>query len=232
MYQSYEDYLRFNSSKLIASVTTYTDRSITAINALLNFLTFFIITLFIFFGITVINFKISFISILTFGLTYLIFSKKFKEIVNRNSQKITYKTELIIKSLQEGMGSIRDIILDCNQNEYINFYKKIDLSKRKLQAKNIFLGVFPRYAIEGITLFIIAILSGYFSNKADENISIIVLLGTLGLCAQKLLPAIQQIYNQYIAWEGFKAELDALLNIIDLDNNQFINFRNFKPFFF
>ena len=62
--------------------------------------------------------------------------------------------------LPEGLGSIRDVLLDSSQPTYLQIYRKIDRPQRQLQAKNLFLGAFPRYALEALSMVAIALLGG------------------------------------------------------------------------
>ena len=61
-----------------------------------------------------------------------------------------------VQILQEGLGSIRDIILDSNQSNFLKAYFKVEKLSRTKQAEGQFLGNFPKYLIEGIALIIIS----------------------------------------------------------------------------
>ncbi len=59
-----------------------------------------------------------------------------------NGREIAYEQTKIVKLLQEGIGAIRDILIDRNQEMYIDLYGN---SIRKLQFKNTsFVSFFPR----------------------------------------------------------------------------------------
>ena len=225
--QSYENHLKLNSSKLIAGVLTYTDSSVLALSCLLSLTTLSFVSLTIISGIIIINYKIAFYTTIFLGLTYLLAIKKFRKKINYNSETIASYNELLIKFIQEGIGSIRDIILDSNQDSYLRLFTKADLKKRKLSSNNSFFGIFPRYAIEGLSIFIIAILSGIFSSSPKEGLPIIVILGTLALCSQKLLPSVQGVYNNWVGFQSFSADLFKLLDLIKLENES-INSKEIK----
>tara|TARA_B100000212_G_C27373361_1_gene533603 strand:- start:448 stop:2217 length:1770 start_codon:yes stop_codon:yes gene_type:complete len=226
--QSYEYHLNLNSSKLISSVTNHTDKSVAAINSLLFVITNIIIGFAIFIGLFLIDYKIAFYTIVLFGFIYFSIAKIIKKQVNLNSKIIASKTQLVLKSLQEGFGSIRDIILDCNQETYINIYKKADRPKRLMEAKNMFLSNSPRFAVEGIGLVVIALVSLLLINTLNEERSIIVILGGLALAAQKLLPAVQQTYGNWINLEAYSADLNALLEMLNLRRSEF-NYKKTIP---
>ena len=215
--QSYQNHLKLNSSKLIAGVSIYTDNTVRALTCLLQAITNSIISLTIIFGIIIIDFKIAFLTTIFLGLIYFIFVKYFENQINSNSKKIASKNQILIKLLQEGISSIRHIILDGTQDFYLRLFKEENYKKRKLDSNNVFLGTFPRYAIEGLTIFIVAILIPILSNSTRQGFPIIVILGTLGLSIQKLLPVIQGVYSCYIAFQSYSADLVRLLDLIKID---------------
>ena len=77
----------------------------------------------------------------------------------------------------------------------LNNYKKIEKEKRKKQARNQFIGEFPRYAIEGLALLIIVFVSLFSIRESTQSISLIIFLGGFVLGIQRLLPSIQRIYS-------------------------------------
>ena len=87
-----------------------------------------------------------------------------------NSVKIASNTQLVIQYIQEGISSIRDIILQGSQDSYYRLFKEADFYKKSMAPYNDFLGVFPRYAIEGIAIFLVAILSGIFSSSPASSV--------------------------------------------------------------
>ena len=130
------------------------------------------------------------------GCFYSITATISKKSLKSNSKKISFLTSLQLKSLQEGLGAIREVLLDGNQKTYTNIYKESDFPLRRLIAKNQFLGAFSRYIIEGLSLVSIAIFGAFliYQNQSS-NTEVIALLGAFGLGAQRLLPTVQQIYS-------------------------------------
>ena len=62
----------------------------------------------------------------------------------------------------------------------------------------------PKFLIEGITLFFIAILGFIISSSNSQNSEFIALLGAFVYALQRLLPLGQQTYA---AWAGYKGNL-------------------------
>ena len=62
-----------------------------------------------------------------------------------NSNIIISQDKERIKALQEGLGGIRDLIMEKTYNIYLDKYYSSDKSMRLALANNNFIGVFPRY---------------------------------------------------------------------------------------
>ena len=67
-----------------------------------------------------------------------------KELV-ANSRRINQAGTELLKALQEGLGAIRDVLLNGSEETYLGIYQKADRPQRRLAARNIFISTFPRY---------------------------------------------------------------------------------------
>ena len=98
---------------------------------------------------------------------------------------------------------------------------------RQLQAKNSILATIPRFAIEAIAMVCIAILGAALVLRSGSGNKIIPLLGALALGAQRLLPAMQQIYN---GWASLKGYNSAIQDVLEMLNQPFTALpTNIKP---
>lgn len=216
LYQPYQFQVQRNSSELITAATVKVQRCVQAIDAFLQFITSLCVSLGLFAGLIIVDWKISIAAIFLFGGIYMIIGALSRKELVRNSKTFSIVSKQLVKSLQEGLGMIRDVILDGSQETYVKMYAKSDRIQRQLTAKNSFLGSFPRYAIEAIGLIVIAIFGGWLVIKdgVDSN-DALPLLGTLALCAQRLLPALQQMYRSWASLKGFNADLMAILEMLE-----------------
>ena len=133
----------------------------------------------------------------------------------RNGHKITEASHQQLKALQEGLGSIRDVLLDSSQTTFLQIYRQADRPQRQLQAKNVFLAVFPRFAFEALAMVAIALLGLILVLQRGSGASVISLLGVLALGAQRLLPALQQIYSNWVSLKGCNTSIHAVLATLD-----------------
>lgn len=150
-----------------------------------------------------------------FALCYVILAFAIRKKIAANGLLISRANNRRIKEMQEGIGGIRDIILDASQSIYIQRFSKVDAEMREAQAINTFLSSSPRVAIEGIGLIIIALFALVASRSGGIN-ELLPVLGALGLGAQKLMPLIQTIYG---GWSSTVSNRPALHDVIDLLNS-------------
>lgn len=151
----------------------------------------------------------------TFALSYFAVALGVRRQVAKNGIVIARATNERLKSMQEGIGSIRDIILECSQKVYIDRFSKIEESLRNAQAKNSFLSGSPRLAVEGIGLVMI---SGFalVASRGGELNGLLPSLAALGFGAQKLMPLVQTIYS---SWNSITANRQSLRDVLDLLDN-------------
>ena len=214
LYQPYVTHLNRNTSKIISTITDYVSGTITALNATLQMLTSFFIALFLSSTLFALNVKVATTVILIitifYSLIYAYVQKRFK----KNSFITSNSSKEQIKYLQEGLGAVRDVLLDGSQIFYLKKFRASDKIKRLKQGENQFLSAFPKFALESIGILLITIIAYRYSNKEFKNYEIIPLLGALALGSQKLLPACQQVYLNWSTVKGYKYEIDGVLNLL------------------
>ena len=132
-----------------------------------------------------------------------------------NSKIVADQSTQMVKSLQEGLGGIRDVLIDGSQQFYCNLYRDADLPLRHASGGNVFIGESPRYAMEAMGMTIIAGLAYMMTKQQDGITTAIPVLGSLALGAQRLLPALQQAYASYRSIKGAKATFQDVLDLLE-----------------
>ena len=148
-----------------------------------------------------------------------------KQKLKNNSNIIAYQSTMMIKSLQEGLGGIRDVILSGKQKFYSDIYGKSDKMLRRANANNVFIGQAPRYLMEGLGMIVIVTIAYIITSKSDNDglTHAIPMLGALVLGAQRLLPELQRAYNSYAALKGSDASLEDVLLLVDQKLPDYLN---------
>lgn len=214
LYQPYEVHVQRSSSEVIAGITQQIDLTVLAINNLLQFLTSAVVATGLVIGLLMIDAPVALGASALFGISYGMLTLKTRRYLLSNGQKIAEASTQQLKALQEGLGAIRDVLLDGSQLAYLQIYRQADRPKRQRLSKNIFLAYFPRYVFEAMGMVGIALLGGFLVLQRGNAVAVIPLLGALALGAQRLLPALQQIYSGWSSVVGYSPAMNAVLNML------------------
>jgi ATP-binding cassette subfamily B protein len=150
-----------------------------------------------------------------FGASYALITVMCRRQLYFNSQRIAYEQNQVVKALQEGLGGIRDVLLDGTQPVYCDIYRRADHPLRRAQGNNTFISQSPRYIMEALGMALIAALTYALSRQVGGISTALPVLGALALSAQRLLPALQQIYNAWANIVGSHASLADTLELLD-----------------
>jgi ABC-type multidrug transport system fused ATPase/permease subunit len=217
LHQPYSVHIARNSSEVITAIVTKVNavisNVITPIVTLISS-TFLILTIT---GLLLfINASATLFSVIGFGVIYLIIIRITRGLKQRNGAQISLMSSRVVKALQEGLGGIRDILLDGSQATYCGIYRNADASLRRAQGSNQFIAVAPRFAIESIGMSLIAIAALLLMATQDGGgESSIPVLAALALGAQRLLPVMQQAYAAWSSLVGYVSVLNEAVGFLE-----------------
>ncbi len=213
LYQPYTVHVSRNSSEVVSSIMTKINSATGTLNLTLAFIASTIIAVAIIVALLSIDPFIAISSSIFFGICYFIISLFTRPKLQVNSKSINLSTSGSQKILQEGLGGVRDILLDGTQKIYIDKFNQQQRIMRSSQGQNFFLGGSPRFAMESLGMILIALLSLLLLSGSNEANEFIPILGAMALGAQRLIPAMQQIY---IGWTGIAGHKESVIAFIDL----------------
>jgi ABC-type multidrug transport system fused ATPase/permease subunit len=150
-----------------------------------------------------------------FGVCYGIITWFSRRRLHDNSRSIATEYTLVIKALQEGLGGIRDVLLDGSQPVYCDIYRRADQALRRAQGDNVFIAQSPRFSMEAVGIVLIAGLAFGLSRQSQGVAGALPVLAALALGAQRLLPALQQVYSAWATMAGSHALLADTLDLLD-----------------
>jgi len=216
LYQPYEVQISRNSSLIVSGI-------VNQVNGVVFWIILPILTLFssiVLLGalsvtLFLIDPFISTIAFVGFLSCYAILYKISRQRLRLNGERITHEEAQVIKALQEGLGAIRDILLDGTQEIFCKTYRQADRPLRRAYGSDIFIGGGPRFVIEAIGMALIASLAYTLSLQSEGILAALPVLGALALGAQRLLPALQQSYNAWTTIAGGHASLAAIVAHLD-----------------
>lgn len=142
-----------------------------------------------------------------FGTFYGIVTLMVRRRLARAGEEVARQQTEVVKCLQEGLGGIRDVLIDGSQSSYSEIYRRADTLSRRAQASITFVSNSPRFGIEALGMVLIAGLALNLSRTSGGLATSIPVLGALALGAQALLPALQA---GYLSWSMLRAN-DATL---------------------
>jgi ATP-binding cassette subfamily B protein len=218
LYQPYATHISQNSSEVINAINGKTAMIIGSILVpVITLLSASILFIGIFLAVIAINALVALALVIFFGFIYYLILRFTKKSLHQNSECIARESSQVIKSLQEGLGGIRDVLLDGTQEIYCKIYQQADLPLRLAQGNNSFISASPRFLIEMIGMILVAFAAFYLTQNGEENGGALVIpvLGALALAAQRILPVLQQGYSSLAIMRGAKASLGDVLIMLD-----------------
>ena len=121
----------------------------------------------------------------------------------------------LIKTLQESLGAIRDVLIDGTQSTYSNIFRNSELPLKRAHGNIIILSGFPRYGIESLGMVLIAGFAYALAASPSGINDSIPVLGALALGATRLLPVLQQAYASLSNLRGSQSILQETLNLLN-----------------
>ena len=213
LYQPYHVQITRNSSELISSVTGKLADTVNVLSQLLTLLSSSVLLVFIMSALFAIDPVVAALAMLGFGGGYAAITALSRRRLRLNSQRISQEHTQVVKALQEGLGGIRDVLLDGTQPVYCDIYRRADHGMRRAYGNIIFASFGPRYAMEALGMVLIAALAYGISRTAAGVASALPVLGLSALGAQRLLPVLQQAYG---AWATIVGNQMSLANTLEL----------------
>ena len=215
LYQPFAVHVARNSSEIIDGISSKTGNAIYTINMILTFISSSAILIAVLIAILSVDPVIGVAAFSGFGLIYGFLALLTRDRLVRNSQIIARESTRVIKSLQEGLGGIRDVLIDGSQATYCHIYRNADQRLRRAQANNSFMNYSPRYGMEALGMMFIAALSYTLVQQSEGIAKVVPVLGALALGAQRVLPVLQQAYGSWSGIQGGQASLQDALYLLD-----------------
>jgi ABC-type multidrug transport system fused ATPase/permease subunit len=218
LYQPYSLHVSRNSSEILAGARKADGLVYSLIQPALLAISAIVILFAVIVTLLAIQPFIAIAAFLGFGFIYAAVVFITKRRIAKNSQTIATQQIRVTKAIQEGLGGIRDVLIDGTQPVYAKLYRDAFVTMQLALAGNQVVGSSPRFGVEALGMVLIAGLA-YMLAAASWAVggvtNAIPVLGALALGAQRLLPVLQQIYNSYISIKGNQASTQDALDLLD-----------------
>lgn len=216
LYQPYAVHVKKNSSELIAGISSKSAALTgSVLMPVLNLLSSLFFTAGVLLALAAIDPTVTAIAFLLVGGIYLLISAVTKQGLKRNSETVSRETVQVIKSLQEGLGGIREVLIDGTQELHCKIFQAADHPLRLAHGYNHFISASPRYVIETVGMIAIAAFAYVASGQPGGIVGALPVLGALALGAQRLLPIFQQGYAAFSTIRGASSPVWDVLEVLD-----------------
>jgi HlyD family secretion protein len=165
-----------------------------------------------------------------FSFFYLFIFSIVRKIVFRNGHIVSSKFAERYKTMLEGFGGIKDLLILRRQQF---FYERFESSGNELSQKigtNKALETSPRYLVEFLAFSAVIVLILYLSSVYSNELSrMLPIISIYAVAALKLLPALQGIYGGLTSISGNMAAFYSIKNDLYLaakENPPVINLKN------
>ena len=216
LYQPYAVHVARNSSEVISGISSKASAIVgSTIMPIMTILSSSLTMFFILTGLVAVEPTVAFASFVGFGSIYLLVILVTKKRLAQDSQRISYEQNQVFKALQEGLGGIRDVLIDGTQATYCNIYRNAYLPLARAVANVQIISGGPRFVIEAFGMVLIAVLAFSLAERSEDITGAIPILGVMALGAQRLLPTLQLAYSNWSLIRGNQVPLSDALDLLD-----------------
>ena len=213
----YSFHVSRNTSEIIGSMNKVQKLIIGYVQPMLTGIAAFVLAVAIIGLLVVVNPAVAIGGALIFGGSYFLVAFAVRRRLRRNGIVIAVANDQRIQALQEGLGGIRDVILDHAQPIYTRRFSRIEQRFRRAQASSQFDSMFPRVAIEAIGILLLVGFAMALSSSGRDLMAMLPTLGLLAIGAQKLVPLLQQIYSGWSSVASSQRSVDDVLGLLDFE---------------
>jgi ABC-type multidrug transport system fused ATPase/permease subunit len=215
LYQSYSVHIARSSSEIISGITQKVGTATSVLISVVAVITSSALFVAIMLTLLAIDPLVAVVSAMSFGSAYGLIAWLTRRRLAHNSLYIAQGQTQVVKALQEGLGAIRDVLLDGTQKIYCDVYRKAILQLQRAGGENTFINQAPRYAMEALGMALIAVFVLALSHRTGGVAAALPLLAMLALGAQRLLPLMQQLYGNWSVVVGSKTALEEVLALLE-----------------
>jgi ATP-binding cassette subfamily B protein len=210
--QSYLERLNSNTSELISIIRNGASNLVGGvILPILGIINSAITLLFIVTGLIVLSPYVAIATLFGFGFIYLFIVSVTKKTLVKEGVLVNQMNAQVLKNLQEGLGGVRDILIDGTQEVYSQIYAKEDGILRRAEANLKIVSGISRPLVESLGIALIALFAYTFAIGPNGFSSAVPIFGVIAFSAQRSLPLMQQLYS---SWAIIQATVVTLIDVI------------------
>ena len=232
LYQPYSVHISRNSSTIIAGVSKVNSILIYIINPIINLTTALFTIITICLGLFYLEPKITLEIFLGLFFIYYITVQLTKKSLYKHGERRNQEGPKITKAIQEGLGGIRDVLIDGTQELYCEIFKSADVPSKKANSYIQLLTLTPGIVIQALAVILIVILSFFLNKNSIGFISALPILGVIALGIQRMIPAFQTVYASWSIIKSGVPTISDSLNYLEQPLPQNYDDRNIQKMVF
>ena len=220
--RNFLDHVKENTSKTISDVTFRVNATTSVLMAIVIIINNMILSLLIFSTLLYIDFNTVGSIILIIGIIYVLITFLLRSRLNENSKIITKNQTGLIKTLQEGLGGIKEVILSSMQSFFVKEFSRSYSKLNKSLVFNNFFAQSPKVVIETLSILLLLSFFYYSFSQGKGIVELSGLIGVLAFGAQKLIPSFQAIYQNWSNITSNKFLVVEIVKILKTNSNNSI----------
>lgn len=210
LHQPYRFHVDRNSSETIAAINRVNLLISNVLTPIMQGMVALVICIGIIAALMTIDVTTALIAAVSIGVFYFGVTKATRTLLEANSRIEAEAETQRVKILQEGLGGIRDILLDGTQSMYTQRFRVATFRQRTALATNLFIRSTPRYLIEGAGMLVMVGLAWWIQSTQGLEVALPT-LGALALGAQRMLP---QLQVAYLAWSSLSSSRAIVSDVV------------------
>jgi ABC-type multidrug transport system fused ATPase/permease subunit len=215
LYQQYSVHVARNSSEVVSAILTKSSTLVyVVIMPILNLASAVLILICVLTLLLFVDPIALILSTSVLGLLYVVIYRFARKQLVLDGQIINREQSQVLRVLNEGLGGIRDVLIDRLQEAYVEAFRRADWRLRRSNANIAILGSTPRFVIEAAAMLLIGLTAYYLVNQPGGANQAIPTLGVLALGAQRLLPLLQLVYYSVTSLRSSGALVSDVLDLL------------------
>ena len=150
-----------------------------------------------------------------FGFVYLIIIGLTRARLRKDGTLVNQMNAQVLKNLQEGLGGVRDILIDGTQEVYSQIYAEEDGILRRAESNLKIVSGIPRPFVESLGIALIALFAYTFAIGPNGFDAAIPIFGVIAFSAQRSLPLMQQLYSSWAIIQSSMVSLKEVIKILE-----------------
>lgn len=216
LHQPYSVHVSRNSSELISAILTKSGAIAgELVRPLLLFAGAVVVLVAVAATLVAIDAQVAISTAFVLGVSYGITAWLGRRRLERNSEILSREHPRSLKAVQEGLGGIRDILLDGTQDVYTRQFSHSYRAMRVCRASNSFINSSPRMVLEAIGIVALSGLTYGFSNRDGGIEDMLPVIAAVVFAAQRLIPSAHQAYHSWATLVGNRQNVADALDLLE-----------------